>query len=328
MENISAKKNLLVLTSGGDAPGMNAAIRAVVRSAHFHELNVYATFRGYQGLVDRQLHAFGPESVANIIQRGGTILKSERCVAFHQQDVRDQCRAFLQNNRIDYMIVIGGDGSFRGSSLLEAEGGPKTIGIPATIDNDICGSEYTIGYDTARNTALSAIDNIRDTAGSHERHFLVEVMGRNTGFLAADVGIAGGAEMVLTPEYPLAIEEIIKKLASIRRQKLSSIIVVAEAGVPGRSVDLAEQLYAMTKEEYRVCILGHTQRGGTPSAYDRLLASQMGAMAVSALIEGNSNKMVALVNNQLQVVPTPTANSAHRRLQDDNLLQLCNQLAR
>ncbi len=321
-------KKLLCLTSGGDAPGMNAAIRAVVRSGHSYGLQVFASLYGYRGLLEQTLIPLGPESVANIIQCGGTILKSDRCDEFRQKSVRDACREFLAKEQIDFLVVIGGDGSFRGAYLLETEGGPKTMGIPATIDNDIIGTEYTIGYDTARNTALDAIDNIRDTAGSHERNFLIEVMGRQTGFLATDVGIAGGAELILIPEFPIDINEITRLLAKSKRQKLSTIIVVAEASSPGRSIAIAEELKQLTKQEFRVCILGHTQRGGRPSAFDRLMASQMGVLAVQGLLNNQSLCMVAQVQNALQYVPLSNIGIKNRQLSDKGLLDICRLLAR
>ena len=296
-------KNIVVLTSGGDAPGMNAAIRAVVRTGYFHGLNVYGCYSGYQGLVNQELSLLEPESVANYIQHGGTILKAERCLAFYEKNVRDQCRAFLAAQKIDGLIVIGGNGTFQGAHLLSSEGGPAIIGIPGTIDNDIHGTDYTIGFDTARNTALQAIDKIRDTASSHNRHFLVEVMGRHSGFLAVDVGIAGGAEIILIPEINLSIETIAQKMMQPKREKLSSIVVVAEADQPGRSFDIAQQLTQLTQLPYRVCILGHTQRGGSPTTFDRITASEMGYFAVKALLEGDTGQMVALQDGKLTKVP-------------------------
>ncbi len=315
-------KKIIVLTSGGDAPGMNAAIRAVVRTGAYHGLKVYGSKLGYQGLVEEKLIPLEPDSVANCIQYGGTILKADRCLAFYEKNVRDQCRAFLKQEQIDGIVVIGGDGTFRGAAILAQEGGPAVIGIPGTIDNDINGTDYTIGFDTARNTALQAIDKIRDTASSHNHNFLVEVMGRNTGFLAVDVGIAGGAEIILTPEFPLSIEALAKKLTQQKRQKLSSIIVVAEGNQPGRSLEITEQLRHLTNLQYRVCILGHTQRGGSPTASDRLIASQMGFLAVKALIDGASNQMTAMQNNKLTLTAFPEKNASARVFSDQKLLEV------
>jgi 6-phosphofructokinase 1 len=317
-------KKILVLTSGGDAPGMNAAIRAVVRTGHFFGLKVYGSFSGYQGLVDQSLVPLEPENVANCIQHGGTILKAGRCMPFFEKAVRDQCRQFLQSQEIDGIIVIGGNGSLKGAALLIEEGGPPVIGIPGTIDNDIVGTEYTIGFDTASNTALQAIDKIRDTASSHNRHFLVEVMGRSSGFLAINVGIAGGAEIILTPEFDLPIKTLAAKILEPKRHKQSSIMVVAEAEQPGRSIHIAQQLEELTQLQYRVCIVGHTQRGGSPTAFDRTIASQMGFLAVKHFYDGNINKMIAFIDNQLTFIPLPTVNTPARTLLSQDLIDLNN----
>jgi 6-phosphofructokinase 1 len=315
-------KKIVVLTSGGDAPGMNAAIRAVVRTGHYYGLAVYGCKFGYQGLVDQQLIPLQPENVANCIQQGGTILKAERCEAFYKQEIRDKCRAFLQAEQIDGLVVIGGNGTFQGASLLAEEGGPAVIGIPGTIDNDIPNTEYTIGFDTARNTALMAIDKIRDTASSHNRNFLVEVMGRKSGFLAVDVGIAGGAEIIIIPEAEISIEKMATNLASHKRLKQSSIIVVAEADQPGRSFQIAKQLEALTHQAFRVCILGHTQRGGTPTTLDRLLASEMGYLAVKSLVEGFSHKMTAMQQNKLLLSAFPKKGGHTRQFTNKQLLEV------
>ncbi len=321
--------NILVLTSGGDAPGMNAAIRAVVRSAHYYGINTYASYNGYDGLVKQQIKALLPEHLANCIQRGGTILKSDRCCEFYQRETRDKVRNFLREQKIDGIVVIGGDGSFRGASLLQTEyhNGPAVIGIPATIDNDIIGTEYSIGFDTALNTALEAIDRIRDTASSHDRNFLIEVMGNTSGFLATEVGVAGGAEFILTPEFPISIKKLAQVITTPKRVKLSSIIIVAEGHQPGRSIHLAKELEQLTNLCYRVCILGHTQRGGNPTAKDRLIASQMGALAVKSLLEEKSNAMVAIQNNQLITTNFPDPSKSSRKLSNDELIQLTTMLA-
>ncbi len=321
MTNSTIKK-LLILTSGGDAPGMNAALRAAVRTAIYHGIEVYGSEAGYQGLIDQTVFPISSKYVANCLQRGGTILKSGRCKAFMEKTVRDECRQYLQALEIDAMVVLGGDGSFRGAWLLENEGGPKTMGIPCTIDNDILGTEYTIGFDTACNTALQAIDKIRDTAFSHNRHFLVEVMGRSAGFLAVEVGIAGGAEFVLIPEEPLSTEELVQRIRNRVRQKLASIIVVAEAEKAGRSVELAEQIKALSGITYRVCILGHTQRGGSPTVKDRKIASLMGYDAIQALLAGESQKMVSLQNEELVTVPFPDPSLGARAFTGEELLRI------
>lgn len=315
-------QRLLVLTSGGDAPGMNAAIRAVVRTACFHGMEVFGSRRGYFGLVYREVSPLRPEDVANTIQRGGTLLKTGRCDEFMRSEVRARCAAYLRELGIEGIVVIGGDGSFRGAAQLASEGGPRCIGIPGTIDNDIAGTEYTIGFDTARNTALDAIDKIRDTASSHDRNFLIEVMGRRTGFLALDVGIAGGAELVLVPEFEPSIDEVAQRVMRPRREKLSHIIVVAEGDQPGRSLHIASELKLRTSTEYRVCILGHTQRGGTPTALDRKMASMMGALAVNELRAGRSRLMTVYVAGQVRTAPFPEVHAMRRQMTEHDLLGL------
>jgi len=320
--NFYPTKKIVVLTSGGDAPGMNAAIRAVVRAGHYYNIEIFGCLLGYQGLVDQKIFPMGLESVANCIQHGGTILKADRCIAFYEKSTRDKCREFLAQHEIDSMIVIGGNGSFKGAALISSEGGPRVMGIPGTIDNDIPGTDYTIGFDTARNTALQAIDKIRDTASSHNRSFLVEVMGRSSGFLAVDVGIAGGAEFILIPEYPISIEDLAARLMKPKRQKMSSILVIAEADRPGRSFDIAVQLKQLTGNEYRVCILGHTQRGGTPTLEDRKMGSIMGYLAVKGLLQGETHKMVARNQDKLSLVPFPEPHTPSRVISDKSLLEL------
>lgn len=315
-------KKLLIVTSGGDAPGMNAAIRGVLRTAVYHGIEVYACRGGYQGLIDQNVFPLVPKDSANSIQRGGTFLKTNRCEAFYNRGVRDTCREYLQTLGIDALAVLGGDGSFRGAVLLENEGGPRTVGIPCTIDNDIIGTDYTIGFDTACNTALQAIDKIRDTAFSLNRHFLVEVMGRAAGFLAVDVGIAGGAEFILIPELPISIDELITHIQNRRRKKLASIIVVAEAGQPGRTFGLAENIKEKSGLSYKVCILGHIQRGGAPTVKDRKIASLMGYQAVECLLQGETQKMVALHEEELKFVPFPDPGWGARCFQEADLLKI------
>ena len=319
---------ILVVTSGGDAPGMNAAIRAVVRTAIFYGIEVYGCKLGYRGIIAQDIMHLDERSVANCIQRGGTLLQSDRYLGFHQPDVRQQAIEILRQRHIDALVVLGGDGSFRGASLLSHEGGFQVIGIPCTIDNDIHGTDYTVGFDTARNTALEAIDRIRDTAFSHNRDFLVEVMGRSSGFLAVDVGLAGGAEFILLPEFPIKIDTLVQRIKARHRDKLGSIIVIAEADEPGRSIKIAKELKQKTGADYKVCILGHTQRGGTPSLMDRKVASLMGSKAVELLCQGQTNHMLAMQQGKLVNTIFPDIAIGSRKFDDLELLKvntrLCN----
>lgn len=319
---------ILVITSGGDSPGMNAAIRGVVRTAQHYGIECYGSKLGYQGILDNAIFKIDSEFVANIIQRGGTILQSARFPEFKEPTVRAKAGKILAQHGIDALVVLGGDGSFRGASLLSQEQNLQVIGIPCTIDNDIVGTEYTIGFDTARNTALEAIDRIRDTAFSHNRHFLVEVMGKDTGFLAVDVGIAGGAEFILIPEFPIETSELIVQIKKRKTTKMGSIIVVAEGTKPGRSFAIADEIREKLGVDYPVCILGHTQRGGTPSVMDRKNASLMGAKAVTALRDGENNKMLAIEQGKMVLAdfPDPGQKARHfteRDLMDINAV-LCN----
>jgi 6-phosphofructokinase 1 len=276
-----------VLTSGGDAPGMNAAIRAVVRRALGRGLEVVGIRRGYAGLLGRELEPLTRAGVANIIQRGGTILGTSRCEEFLDVASRARAATILREAAIDGAVVIGGDGTFRGASLLLEEHGVRLAGVPATIDNDVAGTDFTIGFDTAVNTALDGIDRIRDTAASNDRLFLVEVMGRTSGQIAVAVGIAGGAEDVLVPERPVDLAAVaVEVRRSWERGKRSSIIVVAEGGEEGHTFHVAERIRELTGLEPRVCVFGHIQRGGTPTARDRILASRLGASAIDALVGG------------------------------------------
>ena len=317
-------KKIIVLTSGGDAPGMNAAIRAVVRTAHHYGVKTFGCRQGFQGLIDRQLIPLEPESVANCIQLGGTILKAGRCAAFLAAETRATCLEFLRAEQVDGMVVIGGNGSFKGAALLSAAGGPAAIGIPGTIDNDILHTDYTIGFDTARNTALNAIDKVRDTASSHDRHFLVEVMGRSSGFLALEVGLAGGAEFIMLPEFAVSMAEFAAAIQVPRRKKQSSIIVVAEADQPGRTIKIAQDLERLTGFAYRVCILGHIQRGGSPTVLDRNVASHMGYLAVKSLLEGASHKMTSMIQGQLHLHAMPDPADGPRILTTKEIVDLNN----
>jgi len=293
-------KNIAIITSGGDAPGMNAAIRAVTRVSLYHEIKVTGVIGGYSGLITGQFINLDMSSMANILKHGGTILKTGRCAEFMQAAARKQAFEQLVRAGVDAFVCIGGDGSFTGAHTLFTEHGFSYIGVPATIDNDIFGTDYSIGFDTAVNVALDAIDRIRDTASSHDRLFIVEVMGHDSGFIAVDVGVAGGAEEIFFPENPIAVEQAIEHIKrSVARGKKSSILVTAEGKKPGRAYDLAEAIRKRAGFEARVCVLGHVQRGGSPTARDRILASRLGAYAIEKLLQGESDVMVGIQGEKL-----------------------------
>lgn len=295
-----------VFTSGGDAPGMNACLRAVVRTAAYSRRRVVGIKRGYSGMLAGEFEEMGPASVSNIIHLGGTILKTGRCDEFCQAEGRTLAAERLREAGIEGLVAIGGDGTFRGAHALWEEHGVPVIGVPGTIDNDVYGTDATIGYDTAINTALEAIDRIRDTATSHDRLFFVEVMGRQAGFIALEVGAAGGAEMILVPELEMTAQRIYETIASgLGRGKMSSIVVVAEGDEEGGALQIARKVQAMGPVECRVCILGHTQRGGRPTARDRVLAGRLGSASVEALLEGESDKMVGWVEHDVARTPLP-----------------------
>lgn len=298
-------KKIGVLTSGGDSPGMNAAIRAVVRTALKNDLQVYGFTRGYQGLIENVISEMNHNSVSNVIQRGGTILKSARSKEFRTKKGRAKAAENLKAEGIEGLVCVGGDGTFQGATLLSEEHDINVVGIPATIDNDLVGTDETIGYDTALNTAMEAIDKIRDTADAHDRLFLVEVMGRDTGFIALETGIAGGAELILLPEELTRVPDVEDSLNNVlKNQKRSSLVVVAEGDETGGAMKLADNIRDDFKAyDMRVCILGHTQRGGSPSARDRVLASRLGSAAVKSLMEGHSQVMVGVVNGKVKVTP-------------------------
>ncbi len=305
LKPIKEFRSIAILSSGGDSPGMNPAIRAIVRAALNSGISqVYGIPRGYSGLINNDFHKLSSGSVTNIIQRGGTILKSARCLEFKEPEFRANAAGILRDRGIDALIVIGGDGSMTGAHLFTEESGIPVIGLPGTIDNDIPGSDDTIGFDTAVNTALEAIDKIRDTASSHERLFLVEVMGRNSGFIATQVGIACGAEMVVVPEYAFDLHELCVTLSERRAsgQGSSGIIVVAEGKDPGLTSRLAYQLDELAQDP-KICILGHIQRGGSPSGHDRMLASCLGAFAIKYLLAGYSDIMVGVKNGAVTDIP-------------------------
>lgn len=294
-----------VLTSGGDSPGMNAAIRAVVRTGIYNGLEVFGIMRGYQGLLEDDIYQMESRSVANIIQRGGTILKTARCKDFLTPEGREKGYQVLKKRGINGLVIIGGDGSFRGAVDFSKEFDIPVIGIAGTIDKDIQGTDFTIGFDTAVNTAVSAIDKIRDTADAHDRLFIVEVMGRDAGYIALHSGIATGAENILIPERKTNIEDLILSLQEKeRRQKLVNIVVVAEGDEYGGATKVEKIIKdRMPLAETRVAILGHIQRGGAPSCLDRLIASRMGYHAVECLIEGRHNVFVGIQNNRMNYVP-------------------------
>jgi 6-phosphofructokinase 1 len=294
-----------VLTSGGDSPGMNAAIRAVVRTGIYYGLEVYGIMRGYQGLIEDDINRMESRSVANIIQRGGTILKTARCKIFHKPEGRKLAYETLKKHGIDGLVVIGGDGSFRGATAFSAEYDIPCIGLAGTIDKDIMGTDFTIGFDTAVNTAVEAIDKIRDTADAHDRLFIIEVMGRDAGYIALHSGIATGAENILIPERKTDVEDLLASLLEKqKRQKLVNLIVVAEGDEFGGADEVAKLVKErMPQIETRVCILGHIQRGGAPTCLDRLIASRMGYHAVECLIHGRHNVFVGILNNKMNYVP-------------------------
>lgn len=302
-ENI---KRIAVLTSGGDAPGMNAAIRAVVRSCAFHNLECVGVFRGLQGLIEGDFKELGPRSVKNIINRGGTFLKSARSQEFRTKAGRQEAYDNLMEAKIDAVVAIGGDGTFTGAKIFNEEFNFPIVGIPGTIDNDINGTDYTIGYDTALNTVVEAIDKIRDTANSHNRLFLVEVMGRDAGDIALNAGIGAGAEEILIPEQDLGRDRLIASLKRSKKSgKSSSIVVVAEGDQIGKNIiELADYIREnLDQYEVKVTVLGHIQRGGTPSCYDRVLASRLGVGAVDALLAGDKDVMIGVSHNKLVSVP-------------------------
>lgn len=303
-------KNIGVLTSGGDAPGMNAAVRAVVRSAAYHSIKCVGIYQGYQGLIDDKVKVMNARSVNNIINKGGTVLKSARCLEFRTKEGRKAAFKTIEKHQIDALVVIGGDGSFTGAMIFQEEFKLPVIGIPGTIDNDIFGTTHTIGYDTALNTVIDAIDKIRDTAISHNRLFFVEVMGRDAGHIALNAGIGAGAEEVLIPEENLGLDRLLESLKrSEKSGKSSSIVVVAEGDKTGRNVfEIAEYVEKnMPYYDVRVSVLGHMQRGGSPSCFDRVLASRMGVYAVESLLEGKSNVMVGVKNEQMILSPLEKA---------------------
>ena len=294
-----------LLTSGGDAPGMNAAIRSVTRAAIFNGIRVKAIYRGYKGLITGEIKEFQTQNVSNIIQQGGTILKTARCMEFLTIEGRKLAYETMKKEEIDALVVIGGDGTFTGARIFAQEFNVPIVGLPGTIDNDLYGTDSTIGYDTALNTIIEAVDKIRDTASSHERLFFIEVMGRDAGFLALNSALASGAEAAIIPERETKVdqlEELIKN--GFRKTKNSSIVIVAESDITGGAAGLAERMRIEHPEyDVRVTILGHIQRGGSPSAYDRILASRMGVAAIDALMDEQRSIMIGIVNDVIVHIP-------------------------
>ena len=317
-------KRIGVLTSGGDAPGMNAAVRAVVRKAIFHGVEVYGVIGGYAGLISGNFRKLEVGSVGDIIHRGGTFLFSARCEEFKTKEGQQKGIEQLKKHNIDGLVVIGGDGSYMGAKALTEQGFP-CVGVPGTIDNDIPGTEFTIGFDTALNTVIDAIDKIRDTATSHERTFIIEVMGRNAGDIALWAGLAGGAETILIPEEGFHLEEIVNRLKKGQeRGKKHSIIVVAEGVASG--VEIGKLIEENTDFDTRVSVLGHMQRGGSPTAQDRVLASRLGAYAVELLVEGKGGRAVGIEKNQLVDYDIIEA-LARKHTIDSNLYHLSKELS-
>lgn len=308
--------NIGVLTSGGDSPGMNAAVRAVVRTGLHHNLGVYGIMRGYAGMIEDDIVQLNSKSVANIIQRGGTILKTARSKEFMTKEGREKAYVNLKKRAIDGLVVIGGDGSFRGAQVFSKEFDIPCIGLPGTIDKDIAGTDTTIGFDTAVNTAVEAIDKIRDTMDAHDRVFIVEVMGRDAGYIALHSGIATGAESILIPETKTDINDIIEGLAEKeRRKKLVNLIVVAEGDEFGGGAQVAKIVQErLPNADVRLCVLGHIQRGGAPSCEDRVVASHMGYYAVESLIMGRNNVMVGVINNKIHYTPFDIAQKEKQKI--------------
>ncbi|GJM60357.1 MULTISPECIES: 6-phosphofructokinase [Persicobacter] len=312
-------KKIAVLTSGGDAPGMNAALRAVVRTATYYGMEVYGAKRGFDGLIQGDIYKMKSYSVSNIISLGGTILKTARSVDFHAQEGRDKAYEQLQSRGIEGLIVIGGDGSMMASDRFSKAYDFPIIGIPGTINNDLYGTDFTIGFDTAVNTALDAIDKIRDTANSHDRIFFVEVMGRDAGYIAIQTGIGGGAELVMVPETETSIQDVISTLqAGWDRAKSASIVVTAEGNAEGSAIDIAQKVKShINNKDIKITTLGHIQRGGSPSAFDRILSSRLGLNAVEALRSGKKGVMIGIIKDEVVYTPLDIAVNTPKPLNDE-----------
>ena len=315
-------RKVAVMTSGGDSPGMNAAIRAVVRSCAYYKLECVGIYRGYEGMIEGDIVPMSARDVHHIIGKGGTMLKTARSKEFRTIEGRKKAYDSLKKHEVDALVVIGGDGSFTGGMIFSQEYNFPVIGIPGTIDNDIFGTDYTLGYDTALNTAVEVIDKIRDTASSHNRLFFVEVMGRQSGFIALNAGIGAGAEEILIPEENMGLDRLLESLEKSRRSgKSSSLVVVAEGDKTGANVfELADYVEKnLPQYDVRVSILGHMQRGGAPSCFDRVLASRMGVKAVELLLDGQTNKMVGVQNNELIAVDLENAVKEHHKISHEIL---------
>ncbi len=318
---MAAKKisKIGVLTSGGDAPGMYAAIRAVVKTAWHHDIEAFGITRGYSGMIDNEIHKFDRRGVSNIIQRGGTILKTARSKEFQTPEGRQKAYENLKKHGVEGLVVIGGDGSFRGARVFSNEFDIPCIGIPGTIDKDIAGTDSTIGFDTAVNTAVSAIDKIRDTMEAHERLFVVEVMGRDAGYIALNSGISTGAESILIPEKKADLLKLVSDLSSKgTRHKHVNLIVVTEGDEYGGAEGIKNYLkLSLPTADVRMCILGHIQRGGSPSATDRLLATRLGYHAVHCLMEGKNNVMIGVINDKVKFTPLDEAVKAKQSISEE-----------
>jgi 6-phosphofructokinase 1 len=310
-------KRIGVYTSGGDAPGMNACVRAVVRTAIYTGCEVVGIQYGYQGMIEGRFVEMDGRSVSDILARGGTILRTARSEEFRTTEGRSKAAEQLRQAGIEGLVAVGGDGTFQGATFLSDEHGVPIVGVPGTIDNDLFGTDYTIGYDTAVNTAMEAIDKLRDTAASHDRLFYVEVMGRDAGFIAMDVGICSGSEFVLIPEAKTDIEQLRESLSDVKRRKPNALIIVAEGEEQGGALALAEKIRGAAGYDYRVCVLGHVQRGGSPTARDRLLASRLGVAAVEALLEGTSGVMVGEIHGRIACTPLRETWTQHKALDAD-----------
>ena len=321
-------KRIAVLTSGGDAPGMNAAIRAVVRSAAYYNLGIYGVYNGYDGLINGHIEEFNVRSVSRILGSGGTMLKSSRSPEFRTPSGRKAAYDQLRSRDIDGLIVIGGDGTMTGANVFSQEHDFPVIGIPATIDNDLAHTDFTIGFDTATNVATEYIDKIRDTADSHDRLFFVEVMGNDTGFIALRAAIASGAICVMLPENNISVDELIAILRrGYQNEKSSSIVIVAEGNANGGAIEIAKQVSENYKDyETKVTILGHLQRGGSPTCFDRLLAGELGVGAVEALLNGDTCKMVGINSNKVIITPIEDCIASRPKL-NSNHLKLANILS-
>jgi len=317
-------KKVGVLTSGGDAPGMNAAIRSVVRTCAYHKIECVGIYRGYEGMIDGDFKILDARSVNHIINKGGTFLKSARSDRFRTKEGRKKAYNQLKKHNIDALVLIGGDGTFTGGMIFNEEFDFPVVGIPGTIDNDIVGTNFTLGYDTALNTVVEAIDKIRDTASSHKRLFFVEVMGRDVGHIALNAGVGSGAEEILVPEEDLGLDRLLESLERSKGTgKSSSIVVVAEGDKTGKNVFELRDYVEENLDGYdvRVSVLGHIQRGGSPSCFDRVLASKMGVKAVESLMEGKNNVMVGTINNKLELYPIDKAVKGHSKI-DTELLRV------